>query len=244
MKIESIRIYSLSNALHLQFMLAVLNLIGKFGHILSKITVQTEALQACADKEDFCYKVIRKSNISAVKEECDHARDTIIYALKNALKSLLRHFDTDIQEAARRIKIVIDTYDNPRRLTKLPYDAETAAINNLLQEFDGKYAADLQTTGLSSWVEELRARNRDFDALARAYNVQQAKKPLFRPADARKNTDKAYQDIVTIINAWVILEGDANYEPFVVELNTLIKHYNDLVAQHQGRLKHSKIKNE
>jgi hypothetical protein len=240
MKIESVKNYLLSNALHLQFVVAVLNLIKKFGQILSKITAQTEVLQTCVDKEDLCFKVIRKSDISAVKEESDHARDIVILGIKDAVKSLLRHFNANIREAAQRIKIVIDTYDNPKPLTKLPYDAETAVINNLLQEFDGKYASDIQTAGLSDWVEELRTRNKAFDDLTKAYNEQQAEKPPFRPVDVRKDTDKAYQNIVTVINALIILEGETNYTAFVTEINTLIKHYNDLVAQHQGRLQAGK----
>jgi hypothetical protein len=240
MKIESIRNYLLSNALHLQFFIAVLNLIGKFRQILSKITAQTDALQTCVDKEDLCYKVIRKSNISAVKEESDYERDTVILGIRDAVKSLLRHFDINVREAAQRIKIVIDAYDSPKPLAKLPYDAETVAVNNLLQEFDGKYAVDIQTTGLSAWVEELRARNNAFDALTVAYNEQQAEKPLFRPADVRKDTDKAYQNVITVINALMIMEGETEYATFVTELNTLIKHYNDLIAQHQGRLQAEK----
>jgi hypothetical protein len=225
----------LSNALHLQFIIAVLDLIRKFGHVFAKITAQTEALQVCADKEDRCYKIVRKSDISAAKRKSDEARDTVILGLKDAIKSLLRHFDISIQEAAQRIKILIDAYDNPKPLVSLSYDAETAAVNNLLQELDGKYAADVQTTALSAWVEELRARNNDFDALTKAYNEQQAEKPAFRSVDVRKDSDKVYLNIVAVINAMIILEGEANYESFIAELNTLIKHYNDLVARHRGR---------
>ena len=39
----------------------------------------------------------------------------------------------------------------------------------------------------------------------------------------------------------VILEGDAIYEPFIVELNTLIKHYNNELARHRGRKQTEKL---
>ena len=237
MKIENIKSYLLSNALHLQFFIAVLDLIRKFGNVFSKVTAQTEILQAAVDKEDLCYKVVRKSDISAAKRKSDNERDTVVRGLKDAVKSSLRHFDANIRDAAQRIKIVIDAYDTPKPLISLPYDAETVAVNNLLQEFDGKYAADIRTTGLSAWVEELRARNNDFDALTKAYNEQQAEKPAFRPAGVRKDTDKAYQNIVAVINAMIILDGEDYYASFLAELNTLVKHYNDLVAQHRGKLK-------
>ena len=237
MKIENVRSYLLSNALHLQFFIAVLDLIRKFGNVALKVATQTEILKACVEREDLCYKVVRKSEISAAKRVSDNARDTVILGIKDAIKSLLRHFNSDIQEAARRIKILIDAYDSPKPLVELPYDAETVAINNLLQEFDGQYAADVQTTGISEWVEELRVRNNAFDALTKSYNEQQAKKPVFRTVDARKNTDNTYQNIVAVINALIIIDGEALYTDFVAELNTLVKHYNDLAAQHRGRLK-------
>jgi hypothetical protein len=62
MKIESIRNYLLSNALHLQFVIAVLNLIRKFGNVFSKVAPQTKALQVCTDKEDLFRLGWRKQN--------------------------------------------------------------------------------------------------------------------------------------------------------------------------------------
>jgi hypothetical protein len=178
-----------------------------------------------------------------MKEESDHARDTVIAGIKDAVKSALRHFDANVREAAYRLKIVIDTYDSPQPVTKLSYDAETAAVNNLLQEFEGKYAADVQTAGLTAWTTELRARNRAFENLADAYTGQQAEKPAFRPLDARKETDGAYRDIVTLISAWMLTDGEDAYKSFVTELNAVIKHYNDLIAQHLGRLEAKKENN-
>jgi hypothetical protein len=242
MKIDNVKNYLLSNALHLQFIIAVVSLIKKFAQNLVKITAQSEALKDCVDKEDLCYKIIRKSDISAAKEKSDKARDTIIVGIKDAIKSALHHFDDKVKEAAARIKIVFDTYDNPQPLIKLPYDAETAAVNNLLQELDGKYAADVQITGLSQWIGELRARNKEFEELAMAYNEQQAEKPSIRPKEARKNTDKAYQDMVAAVDGLLIIDGETDYADFVTELNTLIKHYNDIIAQHRGRVKSEELK--
>jgi DNA-binding FrmR family transcriptional regulator len=244
MKIECVKSYFLSNALHLQFVVAVLNLIGKFGHNFSKIATQVEALQKSADREDLCYKVVRKSNISAVKKDSNKARDSIIIGIKDAVKSLLRHFDIKVKEAANRIKIVIDAYDSPQLLTKLPYDAKTAAVNSLLQEFDLNYAGDVRITGLTPWIEELRTRNKAFESLTNDYNEQQSEKPSFRHKDTRKDTDKAYKDIVSVIKVLMIIDGETQYAPFVSELNTLIKHFNDTIAQHKGRLRELKTKSE
>jgi hypothetical protein len=243
MKIESIKIYLLSNALHLQFALEALNLMEQSDPGRLKIAGQYEVLKTCVEREDACYKIIRKSDLSILKEDSDHSRDTAVIGIKDAVKSSLRHFDTEVREAAQRIKIVLDAYDKPQPLIKMPYDAETVSINNLLQELDGKYAADVQKTGLPAWVEELRLRNDAFDQLAKAYNKQQAEKPSFRPKDVRRDTDKAYQDVLTLIKAYLITDEETAYVPFLTGLNTLVKHYNDLLAQHLGRIRKS-VNNE
>jgi hypothetical protein len=235
MKIDIINTQRLSQALHLQFASETTSLIEKHSFLASKIAPQFVIFRANVEKEDLCYKVIRKSDLSEAKENADHARDAVIIGINEAVRTALRHFDPAVSEAAKRLKIVLDAYNTPGALTSLPYDAETVSVANLLQEFDGKYLADVQATGLTPWVAELRARNDEFDRLAKAYNEQQAAKPPFRMKDARNETDEAYRNIMLVINALIVMEGETAYVPFVTELNELIKHYSNLIAQHRGR---------
>jgi hypothetical protein len=237
MKINSIHSHHLTQALHLQFTGGTRDLIEKFNPAALKIGPQFETFRASVEKEDLCYKIIHKSDISESKKEADQARDNIILGINNGVKSALHHFDVTVSEAAKRLKIVLDTYNTPTLLTRLPYDAETAAVTSLLQEFEGKYRADVQATGLTTLVDELRRRNDKFGRLTQTYNEQQAAKPSFRFTDIRRETDEAYKKIVFIINALIIMEGETAYAPFVTELNALIKHYNNLLAQHLGRNK-------
>ncbi|MDR2383224.1 MAG: DUF6261 family protein [Prevotellaceae bacterium] len=240
MSIRIINIKRLSQSLHLQFVSETRSLIEKFNSLVSKIAPQHATFCASVEKEDLCYKIIRKSDLSETKEKADQARDAVIIGINEAVRTALRHFEPSVSEAAKRLKIVLDAYNTPKPLTDLPYDAETIAVVNLLQEFDGKYAADVQAAGLTGWVAELHARNEAFDRLAKAYNEQQAAKPPFRMKDARNETDEAYRNIVLVINALIVMEGEAEYASFVTEMNELIKHYSDLLAQHEGRNKAKK----
>jgi hypothetical protein len=115
----------------------------------------------------------------------------------------------------------------------------------IYREREGKYSADVQASGLTTWVAELHQRNDKFDRLARAYNEQQAEESLFQFKDIRSETDEAYKKVTLVINALIIMKGETAYAPFVTELNTLIKHYNDLLAQHLRRNSAKKqIKND
>ena len=237
MKIENIHSNHFTQALHLQYHTETRDLIKKFDPATLKIVPQYDDFCLKVDREDLCYKVIRKSDLSEAKENADQARDAVIKGVNEAVRTALRHFDPTVNEAAKRLKIVLDAYNSPKPLTDLSYDAETVSVANLLQELEGKYTADVQSAGLTSWVSELHARNDAFDRLAKVYNEQQAAKPPFKMKDVRKETDEAYKNIVLVINALIVMDGEAAYAPFVTELNELIKHYNDLLAQHKGKLK-------
>jgi hypothetical protein len=243
MKINGINTQHLSNALHLQFASETKGMIEKFDPSELKIAPQYEILRASIEKEDLCYKIIRKSNLSEAKEEADQVRDAVIIGINDAVRTALRHFTPTVRDAAKRLKIVLDAYNSPKPMQDLFYDAETVAVNNLLQEFDGKYLADVRTAGLTAWVAELRKRNSEFDRLAKNYTAQQAEKPPFKMKDVRNETDEAYKKIVLVVNALIVMEGETAYAPFVTEQNVLIKHYSDLIAQHLGRNRAKTIEN-
>jgi hypothetical protein len=241
-KIEKSRIYQFTNAMHLKFLSAIVTLIAKFDVHVSKLGVMFDRLRAGVEKEESCYKVVQKSDISELKAESDNARDDIVAGIKNVLKSALHHFDVNVREAANRLKIVFDTYNRPKTIINQPYDVETVSINNLLTEWENKYAADLEITGLVSWVKELRERNDAFDRLTRNYSEQLSEKTLLRPKEVRHETDEIYKQIILLLNAGMIKEGEAEYETLVKELNVIILHYNNLLAQHLGRIEAEKIR--
>jgi hypothetical protein len=245
-KIEKAKIYQYSHALHLKFFIALLALIRQFGAEVLKIGGLFDKISNSVEKEDSCHKIIRKSDISSLKAEKDHARDDIVAGIKKLLESSLHHFDINVREAAYRLKIVFDTYDRPATIINQPYDAETVSINSLLQEWENRYMADLEITGLASWVKELRLRNSAFDELTKRYSEQLADKTHLRPKETRRETDELYKQIITVISGNIITEKEngqeSAYAPFVNELNVLIKHYNDQLAQHLGRLEAKKEK--
>ncbi|MDR0604346.1 MAG: DUF6261 family protein [Bacteroidales bacterium] len=245
MNIKNIRIYLLSLALHLQFLIEVMNLIRKFGPDVLEIQKLYDTLCAAIKKEELCHKVVRKSNISDLKQEVDLKRDNLVLGIKDALKSALRHFDNAIRAAAHRLKIVFDTYNKPTPIIHLPYDAETKAVNDMLKEFETKYAEDIEITGLTPWIKELQTCNNEFENLEKSYTEQRAEKPAFQTKEARKESDKAYRDIVYVVNGNIISkgkEGETQYATFVAEINAIIKRYNDRIAQHLGHLHAEKEK--
>jgi hypothetical protein len=242
-KIEKARKYQMPHGLHLRFIIAVLLVINKYEIIKERMKDLIDKLSECIDKEDQCYKIVRKSDYSALKAEKDHERGDIVAGIKNAIKTALRHYAQNVREAARRIKIVIDTFDKPVPIIHQPYDVETVTINNLIQELETKYAEDVKTIDLTGWLTELAVRNEIFDRLTIAYHEERAEKTLLRPKEARQESDEAYNNIVETIEGLIHLEGFEKYALLVAELNELVWHYNTQLAQHLGRI-HAKKEEE
>jgi hypothetical protein len=240
--IKKVSKYKMSHGLHLQVFTAIVALLemSKFEAIKRKLGVLADKFSACVEREDQCYKLIRKSDLSKLKAASDHERDNIVAGIKKLIQMALLHYDSNMRDAARRISIVIDTYDRPTPIINQPYDVETITINSLIEELESKYVDDIQTLNLTGWLAELSIRNKTFEQLSKDYSGELAERPAVRPKDARRDTDKAYNNMVEALNGIVQLEGITEYENFVSELNILIKQANDQLAQHFGRL-HTKI---
>jgi hypothetical protein len=237
MNIRNLKTNLLLLAWHLQFMLGLFLLSDKYKTVRMRLSELLTNLRACVDNEDLCYRVGRKSDLSSEKEEVDKARDELVVAIRGFLKVSAHHSEDNVKKATNRVKIVFDKYNQPKKINLLSYDAETVAINNMLQELEEKNQQDIQLIGIENWFLQLKIKNNEFEQLSLSYNVQQSEKPTFTAAEARKETDAAYKEFVTALEGLMILEkNEPEFVAFAKELNTWIKHYNDLVAQHQGRL--------
>jgi hypothetical protein len=233
-----------TNGLHDQFATEMKDLFTKHDPQAFNIVPQYNTFCWELDKENECYKIVRKDNYSVLKEEVDFERDTLVIGIIDGVKTALRHFKPEIKDAARRLKILLDEYNRPVPIVKQPYDAETASIENLLQNLNKKYVADMELTGITEWVKELATVNAKFEQLVKASAEQKAQKADFRMAEVRKNVDQAWKNIIALIKADMLRYGDEKYRDFVSEWNALVKHYNDIWAQHQGRNKAKKEKEE
>jgi hypothetical protein len=96
MEIKTIKNRQLTNALPLQFIIAVVVLIAKFNTVAAKLGALIDAFRRQVDRENLCSKIICKSRLSDLKTEKDYEHDNLLSGIQNALKSLLCHFDLHI----------------------------------------------------------------------------------------------------------------------------------------------------
>ena len=173
---------------------------------------------------------IRKSAITAQIAQADELRDSLFRGFVMLIEAYCHHFTPAIEEAALRLKVVTDTYGNIAIKT---YDAETAAINSLIAEFNATHTADVAAVNLAPWLGELQNRNNAFASLMAGRYTETAGKTPLRMADARKQAEQAYRKIVGRIDALVEINGLEGYTTLVAELNARVERFMNLVRMKQ-----------
>jgi hypothetical protein len=192
-----------------------------------KIVALFNAWLALYAQEDDALKKIMKSVFTEDLHVADHVRDEVYSGMAEANRSALKHFRAEVKVAAKRLKIVFDTYGN---VARLPLNEETAAIYNLLQELNGNYASDVATVGIGDWVQELEAQNNAFEHLYKERYDETALRTDLVMKDVRTQIDAAYRTIIERIDALCVIEGSEIYTTFIKRLNAVVEKYHNNVA--------------
>jgi len=150
------------------------------------------------DSESEAMSIIIKNELTAQISEQDRVRDQIFRGFSNAVKSFRNHFDPDCREAANRLWNVFLHYGN---IAQKPLDAETAAINDILREFQRpdlqQAMAKLEVQGC---LHKLDEENRKFHQLMMQRYSEPAGRTTHRMKTARVETDKFFRAIASKLN--------------------------------------------
>jgi hypothetical protein len=210
------------NDAHFQFHTDVKNLIERTGAQKIKIQNLFDGYAGAYAVEDKALKAIVKSEHTEKIRAADSLRDEMYVGMTAINSASLKHFDEQVREAAKRLKILFNAYGN---IAKKSLSEETSAVYNILQELDGKYKAEVEKVGLSGWVKHLETYNKTVsDLMTTRFEESAAKFDVSMP-DARKKTDLAYRAIVEKIEALTVVEGADNYEVFIKTLNAIVSRY-------------------
>jgi hypothetical protein len=224
--------HSLHNDEHNQFHVDITKTIeaqtpAKFG-----IEALYQTYVAALVNEQAAMQVEQGSAITKTITESDAFRDQLSHGFALFAESQTFHYNPKVQEAAIRVKRILDQYGD---LRNLPYNEESSAITNAVTELKTNYSADVATINGTEWLDALRDSNNEFmthfgeranEAAARASGNVRA---------ARQEVDAAYKAIMTRINALVTINGDADYASFIDQVNYYINYYKTVLAGRKGR---------
>jgi len=232
MEIASLYLHNQRNAAHYQFQTDFNDFVIKYTPQALGIVEDYAAYQPLLQDEGVAFVAITKSATTEEIDGADKNRDFTFRGTADKVTNSLNHFDPQVREAARRVKIIFDTYGN---LAPKPDDEESGLISSLIDDLRTKVPADIATIQLIDWIAELERLNNAFIALEATRNSEEANRTELRMKHVRVDVDAAYNKIIKRINALIIVTGEGPYAAFVKELNARIARAQDSIALSKGQ---------
>jgi hypothetical protein len=173
---------------------------------------------------------IRKSNYTFTIVQMDGLRDDVFQGLNETVRSALHHFNEKKRTAAETLVTLFDHYGN---LANRPYNEESAAIYNFLQDIR-KYADEVTALDLNGWLNELERSNNEFVKTVLDRNREYAGRTDLNMLEVRRQAGRAYLDILERIEALCLIQGDEKFAPFIKTLNANIERYKTAIMRRAG----------
>ena len=176
--------------------------------------------------EDKALKISQKSFLSDEIAVTDKLRDDLLRGLRKTVESMAALPVATLADAAKVVAQNIKDYniDPTGQL-----DKETGLLQNLVSDLKGANADKVATLGLTEVVEQLDAANEKVNQLIEERNDAYALREVGAMRAARLKVDDAYRKLVQVINAFILVEGEADYKSFVDKQNESIKRYKQQV---------------
>jgi hypothetical protein len=230
--IKTIQFVRLRNEAHLDFLIIVLKLLDKFTDVKTLVLAFHLQLAELVEQEKKLVDAARDSAYTQQLVEADDRVDNDLMGIKSAVESGTRHFDPAVKAAAN---IVAKRLKNFGDIKIKSYETESAAVLLLLEDFKGSLAEQVATLGLSGWVAELEAAETAFTELYERRNTENASRPQENLKVLRPKAGEVYGQITYVINADMMVNGEATCGEFVRELNEQVKHFNEQLAYHPSK---------
>lgn len=162
---------------------------------------------------------------SVAVTRADERADKAWSGLNSQAKAMLGHPIEALRAVAAEASALIYKYGNP---TAMPYNEEYGRLHNLLQDLAAFGIEKQKKIYIDAWVTELQTRYDEF-MFATAHNAEAATRDAEAAARAaaivkqtRTAADDAFRTLVERVNALALINGDADYAPFIDHVNVII----------------------
>ena len=222
MKINAIKVANLTNGAHFTYHKNTLARIKAHATIPTKCAKLVSTYEANFAVEDEVLKVSQKSFLSDEINAKDNLRGKLYQSYRMAVKAMLNYPVEAIAEAAKILWQHMKDYNID---TSAQLDRETGMLQNLITDLKGKWAEHVETLHLTEVVEKLEEANEEVNTLIEQRENEYVNRKAGATREARAKVDAAYKDLVQVINALVILEGEADYAELIKLQNQSIARF-------------------
>ena len=228
MEIETLGLKSVSNGAHFVFVESICKRLDSETELLKNeyLKKAADALKAAFNEENRYFALSKKSASTDEILAADADRDTLYSAYYRSVKSFLRVSSADLHTAAKTLwQSLVDYGIKP----SMQLERETGAIQNLLEDCEQKYSAEVAKLGLQTVLASLKTANAKVSELLYSRTTEQSKQVAGALRKARQQSDEAFKQVRKVANAMATLGSAEVLKPFADFVNQLIKRYEDEV---------------
>ena len=227
-EVKSIDLKSVSNGAHFVFVESICKRLDSETELLKNeyLKKAADALKAAFNEENRYFALSKKSASTDEILAADADRDTLYSAYYRSVKSFLRVSSSDLHTAAKTLwQSLVDYGIKP----SMQLERETGAIQNLLEDCEQKYSAEVAKLGLQTVLASLKTANAKVSELLYSRTTEQSKQVAGALRKARQQSDEAFKQVRKVANAMATLGSAEALKPFADFVNQLIKRYEDEV---------------
>lgn len=176
--------------------------------------------------EPFKDGMLKESLTAEDKKTTDQKRDKSTKGFIKSVRTelLFEHSDIEILNTLKQLNKVVDKYGI--EVTRLPLNAETAAIDNLLSDVAQVDTSNLADTGILRWIPKIESANNAFKLANRNYNAKTTSNSEINSASSiapvlRKSVNGLYAMLFGLI---MMSPSDALISTYK-QLDTLVETY-------------------
>ena len=228
MEINFLNLVAVSNGAHFVFIESICKRLDSETELLKNeyLKKAADALKAAFNEENRYFALSKKSASTDEILAADADRDTLYSAYYRAVKSFLRVSSADLHTAAKTLwQSLVDYGIKP----SMQLERETGAIQNLLEDCEQKYSAEVAKLGLQTVLASLKTANAKVSELLYSRTTEQSKQVAGALRKARQQSDEAFKQVRKVANAMATLGSAEALKPFADFVNQLIKRYEDEV---------------
>ena len=221
----------MNNGAHFTFVSNILARADADTAVKAKAANLVTALHDALAVEDEALKISQKSLLTDEIAKADADRDALYAGYKKAVEGFLAIPVADMAQAATELAQHIK--DN-RFSTTDQLDKETGLLVNFIADLEGKFSEQVKKLSLTAFVTNMKEANERVRTLTLQRTNERMTLPVGALKSARLSSDKAYRELVQMVNALALVLGEAEYTPFIAYVNTEIVHYKRQVLKQKA----------
>ncbi len=200
-------------------------------NLLTTTAVATgiQAFDQAVTAFDEAYKPNSANTHTMSRKEADNNADTIYTGMRMYIDAMTRFPDDEIETVALQAQKIVEKYGN---LNNMGYSKQYPNLRRILADLQ---EIELAKIGLDRWVAALQTAYDDFMSASSDQLAEDAERGVGAVQNERDKAHEAYYTFVRLVNALVIVNGEADFAEFIDTINTLIGDYKALVKGRKTR---------